>query len=101
MAACPAACYSSGHDFHQLEARTRSDAFAARDRDGRGSMSDDAEGVAGAGEFPSDTLNDAGGKRPATGDRLASRRKREADALRANLRKRKDQARAREKPKQE
>jgi hypothetical protein len=29
------------------------------------------------------------------------RKKREADALRANLRKRKDQARAREKPKQE
>jgi hypothetical protein len=33
--------------------------------------------------------------------KLAARRKREADALRANLRKRKDQARAREKPKQE
>ena len=33
--------------------------------------------------------------------KLAARRKREADALRANLRKRKDQARARENPKQE
>jgi hypothetical protein len=33
--------------------------------------------------------------------RLAARRKREAEALRANLRRRKDQARAREKPKQE
>ena len=33
--------------------------------------------------------------------KLAERRKREAEALRANLRKRKDQARAREKPKQE
>jgi hypothetical protein len=33
--------------------------------------------------------------------KLAARKKREADALRANLRKRKDQARAREKPKQE
>jgi hypothetical protein len=33
--------------------------------------------------------------------KLAARRKREAEALRANLRKRKDQARAREKPKQE
>jgi hypothetical protein len=32
--------------------------------------------------------------------KLAARRKREAEALRANLRKRKDQARAREKPKQ-
>ncbi|HET7881395.1 MAG TPA: hypothetical protein VFL55_10950 [Acetobacteraceae bacterium] len=39
--------------------------------------------------------------RPAAGARLAARRKREADALRANLRKRKDQVRAREKPKQE
>jgi hypothetical protein len=33
--------------------------------------------------------------------KLAARRKREAEALRANLRKRKDQARAREQPKQE
>ncbi|HTI82969.1 MAG TPA: hypothetical protein VL614_21145 [Acetobacteraceae bacterium] len=33
--------------------------------------------------------------------KLAARREREAEALRANLRKRKDQARAREKPKQE
>lgn len=33
--------------------------------------------------------------------KLAARRDREAEALRANLRKRKDQARAREKPKQE
>jgi hypothetical protein len=33
--------------------------------------------------------------------KLAERREREAEALRANLRKRKDQARAREKPKQE
>jgi len=33
--------------------------------------------------------------------KLAERRVREAEALRANLRKRKDQARAREKPKQE
>ena len=33
--------------------------------------------------------------------KLAARRKREAEALRANLRKRKDHARAREKPKQE
>ena len=33
--------------------------------------------------------------------KLTERRKREAEALRANLRKRKDQARAREKPKQE
>jgi hypothetical protein len=32
--------------------------------------------------------------------KLAARQKREAEALRANLRKRKDQARAREKPKQ-
>jgi len=32
--------------------------------------------------------------------KLAARRKREAEALRANLRKRKDQTRAREKPKQ-
>jgi hypothetical protein len=37
----------------------------------------------------------------ATGNKLAARQKREADALRANLRKRKDQARARDKPKQE
>jgi len=34
-------------------------------------------------------------------DRLAVRRQREAAALRANLRRRKDQARAREKPSQE
>jgi hypothetical protein len=33
--------------------------------------------------------------------RSVARRKREADALRANLRKRKDQARARDKPKQD
>jgi hypothetical protein len=33
--------------------------------------------------------------------KLATRRQREAEALRSNLRKRKDQARAREKPKQE
>jgi hypothetical protein len=33
--------------------------------------------------------------------KLAARKKREADALRTNLRKRKDQARAREKPSQE
>ena len=33
--------------------------------------------------------------------KLAARREREAEALRANLRKRKDQARAREKPQQE
>jgi hypothetical protein len=40
--------------------------------------------------------------KPATsGAKLAARRKREADALRANLRKRKDQARAPDKPKQE
>jgi hypothetical protein len=40
--------------------------------------------------------------KPATpGQKLAERRKREAEALRANLRKRKDQTRAREKPKQE
>jgi hypothetical protein len=32
--------------------------------------------------------------------KLTARRKREAEALRANLRKRKDQTRAREKPKQ-
>ncbi len=32
--------------------------------------------------------------------KLATRRKREAEALRTNLRKRKDQAQAREKPKQ-
>ena len=38
--------------------------------------------------------------RPKPG-KLTDRKKREADALRANLRKRKDQARAREKPKQE
>jgi hypothetical protein len=36
-------------------------------------------------------------KAEAPGDRLAARRKREADALRTNLRKRKDQARARKK----
>jgi hypothetical protein len=35
------------------------------------------------------------------GGKLAARQQREADALRANLRKRKDQARAREAPKQE
>ena len=40
-------------------------------------------------------------KPAATGNTLAARQKREADALRANLRKRKDQARARQKPKQE
>ncbi len=40
-------------------------------------------------------------KRPPPGSKLAARQKREAAALRANLRKRKDQARAREKPKQE
>ncbi len=43
-------------------------------------------------------------KRPCAGPKpgkIAARRKREAEALRANLRKRKDQARAREKPKQE
>jgi hypothetical protein len=34
-------------------------------------------------------------------NKLAARRKREAEALRANLRKRKDQARVREKPRQE
>jgi hypothetical protein len=40
--------------------------------------------------------------RPATpSPKLIARKKREADALRTNLRKRKDQARAREKPKQE
>ena len=38
--------------------------------------------------------------RPAAG-KLAARQEREAAALRANLRKRKDQARAREQPKQE
>jgi hypothetical protein len=38
--------------------------------------------------------------RPAPG-KLAARQEREAAALRANLRKRKDQARAREAPKQE
>ena len=37
----------------------------------------------------------------ASSPKLAARRKREAEALRANLRKRKDQARAREQPKQE
>ena len=40
-------------------------------------------------------------QKPAPSAKLAVRQKREADALRANLRKRKDQARAREKPKQE
>jgi hypothetical protein len=40
-------------------------------------------------------------KQAAPGAKLAARRKREAAALRANLRKRKDQAWAREKPKQE
>jgi hypothetical protein len=40
-------------------------------------------------------------KRLAPGSKLAARKKREAAALRANLRKRKDQARARAKPKQE
>ena len=38
---------------------------------------------------------------PPKPDKLTVRREREAEALRANLRKRKDQARAREKPKQE
>ena len=38
--------------------------------------------------------------RPAAG-KLTARQEREAAALRANLRKRKDQARARDKPKQE
>ena len=38
---------------------------------------------------------------PAKPNKLAARHEREAEALRANLRKRKDQARAREKPKQE
>jgi hypothetical protein len=38
--------------------------------------------------------------RPA-GGKLATRQEREAAALRANLRKRKEQARAREKPRQE
>ena len=38
---------------------------------------------------------------PPKPDKLAERQAREAEALRANLRKRKDQARAREKPKQE
>jgi hypothetical protein len=42
----------------------------------------------------------AQGKPVAAVAKLAARRKREAEALRANLRKRKDQARAREKPKQ-
>lgn len=40
-------------------------------------------------------------KSAAPGQKLAERRKREAEALRANLRKRKDQTRAREQPKQE
>jgi hypothetical protein len=40
-------------------------------------------------------------KQPPAGSKLATRQQREAAALRANLRKRKDQARAREKPKQE
>ncbi len=39
--------------------------------------------------------------RAAKPGKLAARQEREAAALRANLRKRKDQARAREKPKQE
>jgi hypothetical protein len=43
---------------------------------------------------------DPGRSMPKPG-KLATRREREAEALRANLRKRKDQARAREKPKQE
>jgi hypothetical protein len=39
---------------------------------------------------------------PATADtKLAARNKREAEALRANLRKRKDQTRAREQPNQD
>jgi hypothetical protein len=37
----------------------------------------------------------------ATSGKLAARQEREAAALRANLRKRKDQARAQDKPKQE
>jgi len=37
----------------------------------------------------------------AISSKLAARQKREANALRTNLRKRKDQARARQKPKQE
>ena len=40
-------------------------------------------------------------KPEAVSPKLAARQEREAAALRANLRKRKDQARAREKPKQE
>jgi hypothetical protein len=36
-----------------------------------------------------------------TSDKLTARQEREAAALRANLRKRKDQARARDKPKQD
>jgi len=40
-------------------------------------------------------------KPAAASSKLAARQDREAAALRANLRKRKDQARAREKPKQE
>ena len=45
---------------------------------------------------------DSPAPKPGTpGAKLAERRKREAAALRANLRKRKDQVRAREKPKQE
>jgi hypothetical protein len=39
--------------------------------------------------------------KPASSPKLTARQEREAAALRANLRKRKDQARAREKPKQE
>ena len=47
-------------------------------------------------------LTGASHPRPvAASGKLAARRKREAEALRANLRKRKDQARAREEPKQE
>jgi hypothetical protein len=40
-------------------------------------------------------------KPPAPRDKQATRQQREAAALRANLRKRKDQARARDKPKQD
>ena len=47
-------------------------------------------------------LTGASHPRPvAARSKLAARQKREAEALRANLRKRKDQARAREKPKQD
>jgi hypothetical protein len=47
-------------------------------------------------------LTGASHPRPvAASGKLAGRRKREAEALRANLRKGKDQARAREEPKQE